>query len=62
MKFLPWVFIGDGLNLLITNMLDIDGNEITDPKDVSTIVAPLPDGRWFTCVAKPDEIVKRLLH
>jgi len=62
MKLLPYIFIGDGNNLPITNMFDIDGNEITNPEDVSTVVIPLPDGRWFACAASPHEIIKKLLH
>jgi hypothetical protein len=58
---MPWNFIGDGMNIPITNMIDMDGIETMRPESAVTIVALLPDGQWLACECAPHEIIKRSL-
>lgn len=54
---MKWQFVGDGYNIPITNMFDIDGEETDDPAMACTIVGPLPDGKWLACQCSPHDIV-----
>jgi hypothetical protein len=55
-----WNFVGDGLDVPITNMFDLYGNEVTDPGDATTLVALLPDGQWLACECYSHEIKQRI--
>lgn len=55
-------FIGDNLDVPITNMFDINGNETSDPSEAFTIVALLPTNEWLSCECQSYEIVKRVVN
>lgn len=57
-----WNFIGDGRDVPITNMFDITGAATTDPREATSIVAMLPDGRWLACAVELHEIVPRRVN
>ncbi len=51
-----WLYVGDGRELPITNMLDYDGEETKFPDDAFTLVARLPDGQWLATTCERHEI------
>lgn len=53
MKF---VFVCERGRLPITNMFDVDGDEVADPAQANTVVAMLPDGQWFAAKCFAGEI------
>ena len=47
----------DGTRLPVTNIFDIDGDEIEDVSQACRFVAMLPDGQWFAAWCDPGEIM-----
>jgi hypothetical protein len=54
-------FVGQGYDVPVTNMFDVNGDEVLDPKNAHSVVAQLPDGRWLAAKVAPHEIVERPL-
>ncbi len=52
----------DGTEVLVSFMLDIDGDETSDPHEAHAAIAELPDGRWIVQEINPDLIVERASH
>jgi len=54
-------YIGEGRNLRVSNMFDIDGTETDDPEAATSVVAEMPDGQWLAIECHGGDIVARPL-
>lgn len=54
---MSYIFVSEEYGeLLISNMFDIDGDETNDPSLAISIVAELPNGKWFASTCFENDI------
>lgn len=56
------IFVCECGRLPITNMFDVDGNEVADPALANTVVARLPNGQWLAAKCFAGEIQEEALQ
>jgi hypothetical protein len=51
-----YLFLYEGLNLIVEEMFDVDGDETENLEDACSIVAQLPDGQWLAARCDQGEL------